>query len=330
MKKKLAFICARGLDSFIEPLIQKFEGLDKYRILRYYVATNQEIKSAVAWADIIWIEWANEVAMIVSRMYEAKKKKIIIRLHSYEALSDMPKQVDWSVVDYLVFVAPHIRAIVKEQIPDLEKKVCTKIVYNGIDLDSIKSVELVKGDEFNIAYVANINHKKEPALAIQIMSRLVNRDKQWKLHVAGAFQDKRFEIYLKYIIKELGIEDNVLFYGFVKDMNTFYEHKRFILSTSIHEGHPYNIMEGAAHGLQPIIHNFYGAKELYPAGWVFNSIEEAERLFYYDVKVLGNGTVLALRSENNDTRDYIIKRGWTRENQMEQLIKLIDRLGGKK
>jgi glycosyltransferase involved in cell wall biosynthesis len=316
-KRKLAFICQKGLETFIEPIVQQFEKLEQYQVHRYYCNTQPEIIAAVKWCDVCWIEWANEIAIFATQIYDLRKKGVIVRLHSYESLSPMPQQIDWSVVDYLVFVAPHIREIVKTKIPDLDKRVCTKIVPNGVDIDRIElNKEL---NPLNIAYVCNINHKKEPALALQIMAELVKQDKEYKLHVAGAWQDERYKIYMKYMAKEMGIEDNIIYYGFVQDMDTFWQGKGIILSTSIHEGHPYNIMEGASRGLRPVVHNFMGSRELYPASWLFNTVNEAVNLVllnkctdYYD-----------------NIRKYIIDRGWTLDNQIKQFKELVDKAGRK-
>ena len=314
MKKKLAFLCQRGLETFIEPLVKEFEKFtEEYQIHRYYCNTQAEVIAAVKWADVVFIEWANEIAIFATQIFDLRKKGVIVRLHSYESLSNMPQQIDWSVVDYLVFVAPHIREIVKRHIPDIEERVCTRVIPNGLDMAVIEPNKVL--NMYDIAYVCNINHKKEPALALQIMAELVKVNPAFKLHVAGTFQDERYEIYMKHIAKEMGIEDNIIYYGFVQDMDTFWQGKGVILSTSIHEGHPLNIMEGAARGLRPVVHNFFGAKDLYPDDWLFNTIDEA---FY----AIGGTT-------QGEFRTHIIERGWTLENQMKELKALIDVLDTK-
>jgi len=225
----------------------------------------------------------------------------------------LPTMVKWESIDYLVFVAPHIKEIVKRKIPDIEDLVCTKIVPNGLDIDRIKPNKVL--NMYDIAYVCNINYKKEPVLALQIMSELMKFNTGFKLHVAGAWQDERYKIYMEHMAKEMGIEDNIIYYGFVQDMDTFWENKGIILSTSIHEGHPYNIMEGAARGLQPVVHNFMGARELYPVSWLFNTVEEAVEC------------VTANHPRTQIRREYIIEEGWTLENQMNQFKELVEKVG---
>lgn len=314
--KKLAFICTRGLDTFIEPIVREFEKDAAYQVRRFYVTTNQEIIAAVKWADIVWLEWANEVAIIASQMYDMKKKGVIVRLHSYEALSPMPTQINWINVDYLVFVASHIMDIVKGKLPNIEKLTCPKIVPNGVDIDAIPVME--PGDPHEIAYVANINHKKAPELALQIMAALVAKDPAFRLHIAGAYQDERYQIYMKHMMSDMGIEQNVIMYGFVQDMEQFWKGKGAILSTSIHEGHPLNIIEGMARGIRPVIHNFYGARRLYQSEWLFNTVDEAVDL------------LTQLSGPTGVIRHHVIDRGWTLAEQMRQFKKLVAKAGEKR
>ena len=72
-----------------------------------------------------------------------------------------------------------------------------------------------------------------------------------------------YERYLKHLIKVMNLEKNVVIYGWIDDIAKWWEDKDYTLSASIHEGHPYNILESMARGIKPIIHNFDGAEELY-------------------------------------------------------------------
>lgn len=113
------------------------------------------------------------------------------------------------------------------------------------------------------------------------------------------------------MIKEMGLQDNVKFYGWVDDMEKFWKDKNYLLHTSIHESFGYGIFEAMARGIKPVIHNFRGAKELYIKETVFNTIEEAAHLItwpYYPSK---------------EYRLWIIDKGWTLKNQLKQVKDII-------
>jgi len=305
--KKISFVCLAGLDQFIDPII---EGLSEIYITRkFIIRSKQDIYNAIDWGDIVWFEWANESAIVGTNYEGIKDKKVIIRLHSYEVFMDFTKQINWLIVDKLILVAPHIKEILKEFIPDIEKKVKIEIVSNGIDLDSTPWRERQPGH--NIAWVGFINYKKNPQMALQILKKLTeglyNTDKRYILHIAGSFQDSRYKIYLEYMIREMGLQDNIKFHGWIDDMEKFWEDKNYLLHTSIQEGHSYAIMEAMTRGIKPVIHNFRGARELYPKYAIFNTIEGAANIItnknYY----------------SNAYRNWIIDKDWTLKNQLKKI-----------
>jgi len=306
--EKISVICAAGLDNFIDPII---EGLSSdYTVRKFVVRTKWDIFNAIDYGDIIFFEWANEVAVIGTNYKKIEGKKVIIRLHSYEIFTDFPKQINWDVVDRLIFVAPHIREILNELSPGIIDKVKNEVIYNGVDIDKIPFKKRETG--FNVAWVGFINYKKNPQMALQIMKKLVDIDKRYLLHIAGSYQDLRYKVYLEHMIKEMGLQDNVVFYGWIDDMEDFWKGMDYLLHTSIHEGHSLAITEAMARGIKPVIHNFRGARELYPDIDIFNTIEEA---------------VNEIRDEDyhsNSYKNWVKYEGWILENQLNELRKVIE------
>ena len=309
--KKVSVICMSGLDNFIDNII---DGLsDGYMVRKFIVKTEQDIFNAIDWGDVIWLEWANQSAIVATNYEGIKDKKVVLRLHSYEIFTDFPKQINWSVVDRLIFVAPHIREILNELSPGIVDKVKSEVIYNGVDIEKIPFKEREPG--YNVAWVGYINYKKNPQMALQVIKKLVDINKRYKLHIAGLYQDLRYKIYLEHMIKEMGLQDNVIFYGWIDDMESFWKDKNYLLHTSLHEGHSLAVNEAMARGVKPVIHNFRGARELYPIDWLFNTIDEAVNTFRaWDYNTLSD----------RNTRQYIIDKGWTLENQLENIKKVIE------
>ena len=300
-----------GLDQFLDPIVGGLS--DNYNTRKFIIRSKQDIHNAIDWGDIVWFEWANESAIVGTNYEGIKGKKVIIRLHSYEVFMDFAKRINWTPVDRLIFVAPHIREILKEFLPDIEEKVKTNIVFNGIDLDKTTFQE--RGPGHNIAWVGFINYKKNPQMALQILKKLTeglyNTDRRYILHVAGSYQDSRYKIYLEYMIKEMGLQDNVIFHGWIDDMEQFWKDKSYLLHTSLQEGHSYAALEALSQGIKLIIHNFRGSKELYPKDTIFNTINEAVDM------------ITEKCYNSNRYRDWIIKRKWTLENQLNQIRSMV-------
>ena len=270
-KRKMAVICLPGLHSFLGDIVKSLST--KYEIQTCYSENGREIEAAVRWADVVWIEWVNQLTISLTRPPTIlKDKHVICRLHRYEAFTDIPAKVNWDAIDDLIFVAPHIKESMKDLVPDIEQRVRTHVVYNGIDLERFGFLDRRPG--FDIAYVGYITPRKNPTLLLQCLNQLVNIDPRYWLHIAGEFQAADYHLYFEQMVAAMGLEPHIRMAGWVDDIAGWLEDKQYLIHTSIHEGHPIGIMEAMARGLKPLIHNFVGAGEIYPKKYLWNTLDE--------------------------------------------------------
>ncbi|MBY6897396.1 glycosyltransferase family 4 protein [Clostridium botulinum] len=132
---------------------------------------------------------------------------------------------------------------------------------------------------FNIAYVGYINFKKGPMLLLHAFKKIFDTDNRYKLHIAGTFDEDRYRLYFNQMIKELRLEKNIIFYGWQKDINKWLEDKNYLVCTSVLESQGLGIMEAMSKGIRPLIHNFVGAKEVYPEKYVWSSLDDIINIY---------------------------------------------------
>jgi glycosyltransferase involved in cell wall biosynthesis len=272
VRLKVAVLCIPGLESFLGDIITFLRN--NYEVRTCYSNNKQEIESAARWADIVWLEWANEMTVAITNHTNLLKgKRVICRLHSYEAFAGYVQKIKWERINDVVFVADHIKNFVIQQIPKLPDLVQDiHVIPNGIDLNKFSFKDRKKG--WNLAYVGNISYKKGPMLLLHAFQELAQVNGRYNLYIAGLFQDARYSLYFGQMLAELGLEKRVHFDGWVKDINAWLDDKQYIVCASVLEGHPVGLMEAMACGLKPVIHNFVGARRLYPDKFIWNSIPE--------------------------------------------------------
>ena len=130
-KKRIGFLCLPGLETFIKPIVEHF-AID-YDVRTYYGNDLNEIKSVVDFADLVFLEWANQLAVeATNRIPALADKKVVVRCHSYEALDAFLPQIKWQHVSILLFVATHIMDIAIRRFPKLKDLVKMEVVPNGI------------------------------------------------------------------------------------------------------------------------------------------------------------------------------------------------------
>lgn len=268
-KLRLTFFCRPGLDNFLNPL---YDALAPYYWTRKVLVNDTGILSKeMEQTDICWFEWCDHVAVAGSREPLASERIMICRLHSYEAFTSYIYHVNWSVMDRTIFVGDHIRDYVLARVPALRKD-RTSLLTTGVDMGKYTFAERQAG--FNLAYVGYINHKKGPALLLQAFKAIHNRDPRYKLFIAGVHQEVRFRLYMDQLIKELNLADSIEYVHWQTDINQFLEDKHYLLSASPLEGQFTAGFEAMAKGVKPLIHNFYGAENIYDRAFLWNSIDE--------------------------------------------------------
>lgn len=306
-QKKIIFFVRSGMDSFLGDIIN---GLHNDYVVKKIVVSNlNDIDRGMEWADICWFEWCDELIEYGSKHRLAKDKKIICRLHSYEAFDLYLNNIDWNAIDKIIFVSERIKRIVLEKYNIDNKKAI--VIPNGIDTNKYKYRD--GNDGFNIAYVGYINYKKGPMLLLHTFKAIYDIDKRYKLYIAGKFQDSRDYMYFQQMIKEFQIEENVIFEGWQDNLDNWLEDKNYILCTSLLESQNISVMQAMSKGIKPIIHNFVGARDIYHDNYIWNTIDEA--------------TNMVLDKKYN-SKEYLefIKRNYFIENKIINIKELIETL----
>ncbi|WP_082234760.1 glycosyltransferase [Halobacillus massiliensis] len=267
--RKLVLFVKPGLDNFLDPVIEQFTKT--FETKKIIVKDNREIDEGMKWADICWFEWCDDLAIYGTKLSLSYEKKIIIRLHSYEAFTYNIHRINWHSVDRIIFVGQPIKDYVLSQIPHVNQNKAV-VIENGVNLEKFTYKQREKG--FNLAFVGYINYKKGPMLLLHAFKALHDRDPRYKLFIAGANQDKRYTLYFNQMLEEFGLTDAVIIEPWQNDVNQYLENKHYIISSSLFESQHMSVMEGMAKGLKPLVHNFYGAKLIYDPSFVWSSIDE--------------------------------------------------------
>ncbi len=133
-------------------------------------------------------------------------------------------------------------------------------------------------------------------LLLHAFKALVDADPGFRLFLAGRVDQPRYAFYVDHLVRLWGLEDHVRHDGYVEDVSAWLADKDFIVCTSPLlgvspwrnawirgvspwrntgiEGQGLGILEAAARGLRPLVHHFVGAEQVYPASWLWSTIDE--------------------------------------------------------
>jgi len=308
--KKVAIICSPGMDNHLQEIIQYLGENYETKIC---VTNDQEaIYNVSKWADVIWIEWGDQAAINVTRQGQLLfGKQVILRIHSYEVFTNYLDYIKWSAVTDLVFVAEHIRNLAIQKFPRIRREVDRiHVIPNGIDVKRFKGI--CPENNKQLAYLGFINFKKAPLLLFTAFAELLKMDASYKLHIGGTFQEERYALYLRQMSEDLDIKDNIIIYDWVEKPEDWLQDKSHILCTSVLESQGKGIMEAMAMGLKPIIHNFVGAKNIYPKKYLWNTVSE-----------FCNMIVMSSQYDPEEYREYVVDN-YEMEEQHTKIKNIID------
>ncbi len=268
-RPKIAFFCGWDGMTFLNEIVDFAK--QRFEVRLFEGKTEEDMCELMEWSDISWFEWCAQLAVAASNV--PKMCKNVIRLHRYEAYLQWPEQVNWGNIDVLVTVGNKVTVDhLLARLPDLQSTTELLSIPNGVNLDKFKFVDRQPGK--NLAFLANLRMVKNPVFVLQCMQKLHYLDPEYRLFFGGKFQDQVLEQYMRQMVEELDLGEAVFFEGWQEDVGSWLRDKHFIVSTSICEGHPVGILEGMACGLKPVIHNFLGARQVFPPEFLFNISEE--------------------------------------------------------
>jgi len=219
----------------------------------------RDMQSFLAGNDVVFFEWASELLAAASHL--PKRCAIVTRLHRYE-LYQWADRINWDAVDRVILVSHAKQQEFCRRFPSQAAK--TIAVSPSVALGKFTFQPRPFGG--NLGILCHLTPRKRVYDLILTFSELVAAEPGLHLHIAGgagpAFRD--YEDALHYIVRRLGLEDKVTFYGNVTDAANWYHKIDVFISHSYSEGLQVAPMEAMASGCCTFAHHWEGAEELAP------------------------------------------------------------------
>jgi glycosyltransferase involved in cell wall biosynthesis len=208
-------------------------------------------------------------------------KKIVSYLRRYEVWEKgLMEGIKFEHVDAMIFVSKYIWGVFRNI---WEKKVGREyFIPNGLDLSEwpLRDGGIPRTGK-NIAMVCQFKNVKNIPLAVQILKQLPS---EYKIHHCGLPISSQYEGQIESYIQHSGLGDRFLRYGKIhrNEIARWLLDKDTLLSTSINEGNPNNIIEAMAMGIRPVIHNWPGVEDQFPREFIFDTVDQAVHAIQID------------------------------------------------
>ncbi|MFF5214464.1 glycosyltransferase family 1 protein [Micromonospora sp. NPDC000442] len=281
----------------------------------YHQRVEDRLRGYLDWADTVFVDWCVAPAALFT-VVDPGTTRIIVRLHSYEALSRWPHLVDFSRVDDLIFVADHIKDLTTALVPYLQGPDAPRmhVLDNAMDLRGFQ-IEKSTEARFQLGLVGIGQVAKDPRWALQVLRLLRRRDDRYRLLLVGSDMNPDVSVASRHYLEAFNRDvDDLVAAGAVRRFGPTNNVPKVltdigvILSSSVREGCHCGLMEGAASGAVPVVRDWpffagrpHSARTLYPQDWVIGSPEEAvERI------LATTGTDQAWRDSGREAAEYAL------------------------
>ena len=246
-------------DQFLQPIIAALQASGVETVVDKVFNRKNSIGS-----DIIWCEWADNNA-IETQVFLSPARKIL-RVHRYEAYTNIWDYLVPEEFDTIIFVADHIKWAAEER---LGRPIHNAVVIpNVLNIDKFTIPE-IKVQNNKIAYAGYLCRKK----GFGEMIVLANSLPDYEFHVVGTLQENDYN---NYMFEDK--PDNVFYYPWTDNLNEFYRDKTYVLGTALSESAHISVMEGMLAGLVPIQRNWKFSDKIYPEKNIWRGIQEVKKI----------------------------------------------------
>lgn len=281
-KKRMVIITAQ--DTFIRDIVERWNAEGKYHITVFNTEFNRMpddtiLQKVLEANDIAWFEFANEALIAGSEVMARMQQRpfVVTRIHGYECHANFFKNINWSMVDRVIFVASYLADMGITQDPNIgTRKVA--VIPNGIEVGRYAINKEAKAGS-KVCFAGFLNHKKDLFNGVEVFYELLKINPEMTYHIAGEVQDVRMMNTLILKIQGLGLTEKVLFYPWQTDLNSFFADKDYFISSSTEESFHVTLAEAMACGVKPFIRNWVSCYEFYPPEFIYKSITEIKDIY---------------------------------------------------
>lgn len=239
-------------------------------------------------ADVIFCEWCLGNLKWFSKN-KLPHQKLIARFHAQEAKLPYLAESKWDNIDQVVFVSEHTRRLALKVFSGfpIEK---TSIIHNFLDDKKFSSKKKTGDAQFTLGMIGVAPMSKRLDRAIDLLENLLAVDKRYCLRIKGKhpldygwlLKRKEELAFYKSIFERINSNDElrhkVIFDPPGDDVNEWMTMVGYILSPSDAESFHMAVGEGILTGATPVVWNWEGADELWPAECVVRNATEAANL----------------------------------------------------
>src|SRR3990167_928055 len=238
----------------------------------------REKEDYIEWCDIALFEWLEGMVETCLRDGWGKKKPIYARAMDIEIWAENSTGADWTDLKGLAYTSKAMFNVCNET-HNFSKYPNLKLAHIPLSVDMNDWPYKERKQGYNIGVLGHMWDAKGPNMIVQFARELIKRTgtNKWKFYVQGDWRHdvwRWYFYYFNHIIKELGLQDNIIINEKrVDNINEWYEKMNYLIAFSMKDAFSIPVAEAMAKGIKALPHNFMGSKEIW-GKYVWSDFDE--------------------------------------------------------
>lgn len=244
--------------------------------------TDPHHQELMDWADVVLCEWAGRNAIWYSCNLPPDKR-LLIRLHGFEATATWITGLNFKRVDQLILVSEFYREQVLSMHGWDSRKI--KVIGNSIEFDAFTRTKQ-EDAPYHLGMLGCTPLLKRPDLAVDILESLLAHDDRYMLHLRGRAPWRFSWLWNKNLVevdayrqlyRRIGgssqLREHIVFESQGANVESWFSKIGWVLSLSERETFHLAAAEGMASGAVPLFLERTGVTDIFSSRWVFPSAE---------------------------------------------------------
>lgn len=236
----------------------------------------------IAWADAAVFFWCDPYAQDLARKASEFNCQKIIQVVDLDAWAGHWGTVDWSQIDDMVFMSQHIKDMVLgHQQPVWEANNASQPRIHhlplGVEPNDWKFKDRSKNPRKVMGFVAaEWWSAKNPAMIPMFMKKLVDIDPEWKFSWVGKWGPEKWLLHYIYNqLDTLGLREHVhIDFNPQPSLDDWWEGIDYFVTFSQKDSYSLIVGEAMAKGIKTMVHNFFGAENIWDRKYVWTHFDE--------------------------------------------------------
>ncbi len=295
-----------GYNKTMPGVIKKWEEAGHEVVRDMYYDINK-----INWCDIVYGEYI-QGGVVEAVNDENNTKPTVVRGIDIDLYFGHYMGLDFDRCKALLFINDYIREWSLQKYFGAKGKMpqCpVKTVKLGTDLNDWLFRKREKGGK-TIGWLNEFYSGKGVQLLAQVIYETVKKDSSVRFEVVGNTTEVWLEKYFEEFLKRNKLEGNVNRIQSVASVDKWMDKLDYILSTGMKECMSLPLIEAMAKGIKPVIHSWWGADQLYPPKFVYDSAEQASCMFFDE------------EYNSEEYRDFVDKN-YNLDTQVKQLNEIM-------